>query len=111
KTTGITDEPRTSWLVWPKKQREHYCPIRDVGLYKHHGRAAALLAININELSSTIDYMFFLCAFDLKEGGVMGGRRSPKLQLQFLHLPCSCCLQETEFGGMRLSYPTSEGEP
>ncbi|GFW04423.1 retrovirus-related Pol polyprotein from transposon 17.6 [Trichonephila clavipes] len=42
---------------------------------------------------------------------VMGGRRSPKLQLQFLHLPCSCCLQETEFGGMRLSYPTSEGEP
>ncbi|GFY33103.1 integrase catalytic domain-containing protein [Trichonephila clavipes] len=35
----------------------------------------------------------------------------PKLQLQFLHLPCSCCLQETEFGGMRLSYPTSEGKP
>ncbi|GFX87903.1 hypothetical protein TNCV_4373681 [Trichonephila clavipes] len=28
----------------------------------------------------------------------MGGRRSLKLQLQFLHLPCSCCLQETEFG-------------
>ncbi|GFV11341.1 hypothetical protein TNCV_2108441 [Trichonephila clavipes] len=36
---------------------------------------------------------------------VMGGRRSPKLQLQFLHLPCSCCLQETEFGGIRLFLP------
>ncbi|GFW36276.1 hypothetical protein TNCV_4931381 [Trichonephila clavipes] len=40
----------------------------------------------------------------------MGGRRSPKLQLQFLHLPYSCCLQETEFGGMRLSYPTKKGD-
>ncbi|GFS97306.1 hypothetical protein TNCV_1824681 [Trichonephila clavipes] len=65
--------------VWPeKKQREHYCPIRDVGLYKHHGRAAALLAININELSPTIDYMFFLCAFDLKEGRSDGRSPVPK---------------------------------
>ncbi|GFV27859.1 hypothetical protein TNCV_4633411 [Trichonephila clavipes] len=35
----------------------------------------------------------------------MGGRRSPKLQLQFLHLPC---LQETEFCGRNgLFCPTS----
>ncbi|GFX72134.1 hypothetical protein TNCV_3050571 [Trichonephila clavipes] len=36
---------------------------------------------------------------------VMGGRRSPKLQLQFLHLPC---LQETEFCGRNVLFcPTS----
>ncbi|GFX51029.1 hypothetical protein TNCV_2733801 [Trichonephila clavipes] len=35
----------------------------------------------------------------------MGGRRSPKLQLQFLHLPC---LQETEFCGRNVLFcPTS----
>ncbi|GFX96780.1 hypothetical protein TNCV_1648151 [Trichonephila clavipes] len=40
---------------------------------------------------------------------VMGGRRSPKLQLQFLHLPC---LQETEFCGRNVLFcPTSsDGE-
>ncbi|GFX96790.1 hypothetical protein TNCV_1648251 [Trichonephila clavipes] len=36
---------------------------------------------------------------------VMGGRQSPKLQLQFLHLPC---LQETEFCGRNVLFcPTS----
>ncbi|GFW61017.1 hypothetical protein TNCV_4872271 [Trichonephila clavipes] len=49
-TASITDEPQTSLAVWPENQQpEHYCLIRDVGLYKHHGRAAAFLAININE--------------------------------------------------------------
>ncbi|GFY13828.1 hypothetical protein TNCV_986001 [Trichonephila clavipes] len=39
---------------------------------------------------------------------LMGGRRSPKLQLQFLHLSC---LQETEFCGRNvLSCPTSVNE-
>ncbi|GFX49519.1 hypothetical protein TNCV_4901611 [Trichonephila clavipes] len=47
-STGITDEPQTSLAVWPEnKQSEHYCRIKDVGLYRHHGRAAAFLAINI----------------------------------------------------------------
>ncbi|GFW39480.1 hypothetical protein TNCV_3907891 [Trichonephila clavipes] len=38
-------------LLWrcgrEKQQPEHYCLIRNVGLYRHHGRAAAFLAINI----------------------------------------------------------------
>ncbi|GFX51026.1 hypothetical protein TNCV_2733771 [Trichonephila clavipes] len=39
---------------------------------------------------------------------VMGGRRSPKLQLQFLHLPC---LLETEFCGRNVLFcPTSSDE-
>ncbi|GFX68493.1 hypothetical protein TNCV_2432001 [Trichonephila clavipes] len=39
---------------------------------------------------------------------MVGGRQSPKLQLQFLHLPC---LQETEFCGRNvLSCPTSVNE-
>ncbi|GFU28879.1 retrovirus-related Pol polyprotein from transposon 17.6 [Trichonephila clavipes] len=52
KTTGITDEPRTSWRFGrkkrdkPKQQQEHYRRIKDVGLYRHHGRAAALLDMN-----------------------------------------------------------------
>ncbi|GFY35856.1 hypothetical protein TNCV_4842311 [Trichonephila clavipes] len=47
-TASITDEPQTSLAVWPEnKQSEHYCLIKDVGLYRHHGRAAAFLAINI----------------------------------------------------------------
>ncbi|GFX02879.1 hypothetical protein TNCV_4438631 [Trichonephila clavipes] len=47
-TASITDEPQTSLAVWPEnKQPEHYCLIKDVGLYRHHGRAAAFLAINI----------------------------------------------------------------
>ncbi|GFY36510.1 hypothetical protein TNCV_27161 [Trichonephila clavipes] len=39
---------------------------------------------------------------------VMGGHRSPKLQLQFLQLPC---LQETEFCGRNVLFcPTSVNE-
>ncbi|GFV84305.1 hypothetical protein TNCV_1591641 [Trichonephila clavipes] len=93
------------WNRRTNQQPGHCRCIRDAGVYRkkdmlHHGRATdffgGVTTYTTTELSSCVDYDFFVCcAFE--RGGVMGGRRSPKLQMQFLYLPC---LQETDFCGM-----------
>ncbi|GFX53323.1 hypothetical protein TNCV_363161 [Trichonephila clavipes] len=67
----------------------------------HHGRAADFFGgaatHKTTELSFCDDCNFFVCAEHLREGRSDGRSPVPKLQLQFLYLPC---LQETDFGGM-----------
>ncbi|GFW35540.1 hypothetical protein TNCV_2461821 [Trichonephila clavipes] len=80
--------------------------ISDAGVYRkkeipHHGRAAdffgGVATFTTTELSSCDDCNFFLCSVHLREGRSDGRSPVPKLQLQFLYLPC---LQETDFCGM-----------
>ncbi|GFW41406.1 hypothetical protein TNCV_464971 [Trichonephila clavipes] len=79
----------------------------DAGVYREKKRKSLITDELQTSLAVWPHIRNFLCAVHLRERRSDGRSPVPKLELQFLYLPC---LQETEFGGMCFSYPTSEGE-